>query len=179
MPVDMKNIIAETFYAMTQKKSLDKITVKALIEECKISRQTFYYHFQDIMDVIAWSVRQMIQKIVEKTLKTDSPQAALQIFISTAVQSYPLLQKLLDSHRRSEIEKLMVDAIRSYLQEILNAKADNVSLNCSDLAVTLSFYTYGIVGILVEYCAKPQLDQNKLADQMYLLLSGNMLHLTP
>ena len=61
MPADMKKIIAETFLKMIQHKNIDKITVKALIEECHISRQTFYYHFQDIMDVLEWSLRQATQ----------------------------------------------------------------------------------------------------------------------
>ena len=56
MPVDMKALIAETLQKMAQKGNIDKITVKSLIEECHISRQTFYYHFQDIMDVMEWSV---------------------------------------------------------------------------------------------------------------------------
>ena len=52
MPVDMKNVLADTFAEMVKQGNVDKITVKALIEECHISRQTFYYHFQDIMDVL-------------------------------------------------------------------------------------------------------------------------------
>ena len=52
MPIDMKGIIADTLLAMTKQKGIDKVTVKALIEECHISRQTFYYHFQDILEVI-------------------------------------------------------------------------------------------------------------------------------
>ena len=51
MPADMKEMIAETYARMIRQGDIDKITVKALIEECHISRQTFYYHFQDIMDV--------------------------------------------------------------------------------------------------------------------------------
>lgn len=52
MPVDMKNVIAGTFATMAKQKGIDKITVKALIDACGISRQTFYYHFQDIMEVV-------------------------------------------------------------------------------------------------------------------------------
>ena len=52
MPVDMKAVIAEALKKMMLQKSIDKITVKALIDERHISRQTFYYHFQDIMDVM-------------------------------------------------------------------------------------------------------------------------------
>ena len=52
MPIDMKSVIAEAFKDMVRRGNADKITVKALIEECHISRQTFYYHFQDILDVM-------------------------------------------------------------------------------------------------------------------------------
>ena len=49
MPVDMKAKIAETLYELLKHKPLDKITVKELVDTCNISRQSFYYHFQDIM----------------------------------------------------------------------------------------------------------------------------------
>ena len=62
MSTNMKNVIAETFFAMVKEKGVDKITVKDLVENCHISRQTFYYHFQDILDVVEWSARRGIQR---------------------------------------------------------------------------------------------------------------------
>ena len=56
MPADMKATIAEAFLSLLQYKDVDKITVKVLVETCHISRQTFYYHFKDIVDVIEWLV---------------------------------------------------------------------------------------------------------------------------
>ena len=35
-------------------KSLDKITINELAEDCGISRMAFYYHFKDIYDLVAW-----------------------------------------------------------------------------------------------------------------------------
>ncbi len=86
MPVDMKLLIAETFGKLAQRGNIDKITVKALIEECHISRQTFYYHFQDIMDVLEWSVRRQTQALLEQSLAEKDLHSALQIFISFTVQ---------------------------------------------------------------------------------------------
>ena len=77
MPADMKNIIGETFVKMVARKGIDKITVKALIEACHISRQTFYYHFQDIMDVLEWCVRQETNALVKESLKAEDLQTAL------------------------------------------------------------------------------------------------------
>jgi AcrR family transcriptional regulator len=35
-------------------KPLDKITVIDIVTDCGVNRQTFYYHFQDIYDLIEW-----------------------------------------------------------------------------------------------------------------------------
>ena len=61
MPPDTKALISETFREMVRQKGIDKVTVKSLIDACQISRQTFYYHFQDIMEVIQWSMEQAAQ----------------------------------------------------------------------------------------------------------------------
>ena len=37
---------------LAEKKSLKKITVKDIADECGITRSTFYYHFSDIYDVL-------------------------------------------------------------------------------------------------------------------------------
>lgn len=57
MALDMKATIAESFNSLVRQRGIDKVTVKAVIEDCGISRQTFYYHFQDIMDVVEWCAR--------------------------------------------------------------------------------------------------------------------------
>ncbi len=62
MAVNMKSVIADTFMALSKTKDVDKITVMDLVKACHISRQTFYYHFQDILEVIEWSVQQAFQE---------------------------------------------------------------------------------------------------------------------
>lgn len=51
--------------------------MKALIEECHISRQTFYYHFQDINDVMEWSVRREAKQLLRQSLELPSFAAGL------------------------------------------------------------------------------------------------------
>ena len=43
-----QNLIIETFENMLEHFPLEKITVTALIKECNIGRNTFYYHYEDI-----------------------------------------------------------------------------------------------------------------------------------
>lgn len=74
MALDMKAAIAESFNSLVRQRGIDKVTVKAVIEDCGISRQTFYYHFQDIMDVVEWCARQDVERMVERSLAAASPR---------------------------------------------------------------------------------------------------------
>ena len=69
MREDMKKQISDTFIDMLEKEDIDKITVTRLIEKCHISRQTFYYHFHDIMDVLEWTFKRSIQILVQRSME--------------------------------------------------------------------------------------------------------------
>ena len=50
-----KYAIISAFLRLVNHKDFEKITVTDLVEECDISRQTFYYHFDDIEKMLAWA----------------------------------------------------------------------------------------------------------------------------
>ncbi|WP_455582024.1 TetR/AcrR family transcriptional regulator C-terminal domain-containing protein [Dysosmobacter sp.] len=175
MPIQTKALIAQQFAAMIRQRSVDKITVRDLVEVCHISRQTFYYHFQDIMDVVEWSVRQAMEQTLRQSLLADTPQAALRVFTSAVIEGRPLLEKLLHSHQREQIELLLVETMRTYLQELLRSRPPAAPVHYADLDVLLDFYAYGIVGLLLKYCGDPRMDGDRLAQQLELLLNHRLL----
>ena len=79
MPAQMKEKIADTYIQLLCGGSVDKITVKALIDACHISRQTFYYHFQDILDVLEYIIRRDSQKLVEQAHQANSLAQVIRI----------------------------------------------------------------------------------------------------
>ena len=44
--------ILRTFQDMLEKMPFDKITVSAIVSNCEISPNTFYYHYRDIYDLL-------------------------------------------------------------------------------------------------------------------------------
>ena len=54
MPANMKNLIAEAAKTLLIQRHVKKLTVTDIVEECHITRQTFYYHFDDIPDLLRW-----------------------------------------------------------------------------------------------------------------------------
>ena len=170
MPVDMKNVIASTFAAMAKQKGIDKITVKALIDACGISRQTFYYHFQDIMEVVEWSLEQVTQDAAERSLQAESPEKAIGTLISLAMENRTLIRRLLDSQRCEQIEKLFVQATRTYLQALIRNRTRKMPVRYEDMEVALDFWAFGISGLLLKCCVDEPVDADKLAAQICRML---------
>ncbi len=170
MPVDMKTIISNTLMSMMKEKGIDKITVKSLIDACNISRQTFYYHFQDIMEVIEWSMERATQSMLARSLEADTPEEALSVLISSAVENRRLIRKLLDSQKREQIERLFVHSTKTYLQELIKNSGHPLSISYSDMELALNFWAFGISGLLFLCCEQNQVDVKNLAKQICRLL---------
>lgn len=52
-----KRRIAEALRELMATTAMHKITVKQLVDRAEISRQGFYYHFQDVYSVLEWDVQ--------------------------------------------------------------------------------------------------------------------------
>lgn len=174
VPVDMKSVIAEAFLKMIEREGLDKITVKALIDQCHISRQTFYYHFQDIMDVLEWSMGKAIDDLVQRSMDAENLRSAIKIFISFSVENFPMLQKLMDSQKLGQIERLMIHGMMTYLGELEKNMPGGFQVSYVEREVLLRYNACGLVGVLLAYGGKANLDQDRLAVQLERIVFGQL-----
>ena len=174
MSTNMKNVIADTFFRMVQERGIDRITVKDLVESCHISRQTFYYHFQDILDVVEWSAKKGVERALAVSLAIADPKESIRQFVEAGIQSHEIIQKLLQSQKREYIEKIFVEALQSYLVESVRRRASSWTASREDTAVALQFYSYGIAGVLLEQCGREGCDPERLAQQLLRLLQGEL-----
>ncbi|MGD9569666.1 MAG: TetR/AcrR family transcriptional regulator C-terminal domain-containing protein [Sedimentibacter sp.] len=171
-----KNMISSAFLELTNQKPIDKITVKDIVEKCTITRQTFYYHFQDIMDVIEWSMQQRMEEILNKSLKASSMQKAVRILVSSVEKHPEIINKLMNSQKREQTERLLINTIRSYMQEMIDKKELFMDMKHSDIKMAMNFYSYAIVGILLEINHKRKdADLDLISRQIYQLMTGEML----
>lgn len=170
-----KKAISAAFLDLTKSKNIDKITVKDIVGICNITRQTFYYHFQDIMDVIEWSMEQRMEALLEESLKAKSMEESIKILFSIAKEQPDIINKLMGSQKRELTEKLLFNTMRTYMQEMIDRKELFMDMKRNDVAMTLDFYSYAIIGILLDINSKRKaVDLDLISKQIYLLVTGKM-----
>lgn len=62
--------IAHTLRELMKERSMRKITVQDIMERTNMKRQSFYYHFKDVYDVLEWEVNRQLAQ----TLQYDPEQ---------------------------------------------------------------------------------------------------------
>lgn len=66
-----KEILAESFYELSESRDIDKITVKEITDNCGYSPATFYRHFRDKYDLIAWAYTENVEAIMSRIGEDD------------------------------------------------------------------------------------------------------------
>lgn len=67
-----KELLAESILELSKAKSIDKITIREIVENCGMTSGTFYNHFKDKYDLIAWIYLYQIEKMASDYVKSDS-----------------------------------------------------------------------------------------------------------
>ncbi len=67
-----KQALAESLKELLKRKPLERITVKDIVSGCGINRQSFYYHFCDVYDLMEWTLEEDIRKFFEAL--SDPPE---------------------------------------------------------------------------------------------------------
>ena len=77
-----KNALADSLKALLEFRPVDKITISDITDDCGVNRMTFYYHFQDIYDLLEWSWIREANKVLNGKKTYDTWQQLSLIHIS-------------------------------------------------------------------------------------------------
>ncbi len=67
-----KEILADSFRELAVRRNVEKITIKEITENCGYSPATFYRHFKDKYDLIAWDYSRIVSEYMDP-VGTDYP----------------------------------------------------------------------------------------------------------
>ena len=66
MPNQTKHMLSLALKELLARNTIDKITIGEITDLAQVSRKTFYYHFQDIRDLIEWICIDEVDNLLEK-----------------------------------------------------------------------------------------------------------------
>ena len=102
-----KNAIRETFLQLLDRQPLSQITVRDIVENCGINRNTFYYHFRDIPSLIEELVTEEADRIIREHPTVESMEDAFCAAIDFASANRRAVLHIYNSVSRSLFEQYL------------------------------------------------------------------------
>lgn len=144
MPDRTKLWIADKMKKIMATKPLDKIRVTEICREADIERPTFYYHFKDKYDLVAWI-------FINNAFKTDilSLESAANA-MNQMKRDYIFYKRAYEDSSQNPLLKYMleyfVDRYSAAARSILNTNTLD-----TQILYSIKLYCYGCVGMTREW----------------------------
>ena len=174
MPSDMKRLIAEAVRTLLVDKRVKKLTVMDIVEECHITRQTFYYHFADIPSLLKWILEQGADHLMRAAQGQKKEEEALRYFFVMAIQAMPYVKRTMESNYRDEISQLLKDQIYRMFERVV--EEERLYPNCSpfERKLILRYHSRAVIGLLQEWTEEDTKNLDAIVHEVHLLLRGDV-----
>lgn len=167
--------LAASLKKMLTKNTLDNITVKNIVEDCELQRQTFYYHFHDIYALIEWIyVNEVAKAIDDKKTYTTWKQGFYQLFEYMLKNKSFVINTYL-SIKREELEKYIYEGTYRLLFGVVEEQSAGMNVSTENKKLIANFYKYSFAGIIIEWIHEGMIeDPKKIIKNIDILISGNI-----
>ncbi|HHV31681.1 TetR/AcrR family transcriptional regulator [Caproiciproducens sp. LBM24188] len=146
-----KKALAASFKKLLAEKPLDKITVTDIVEDCEVNRQTFYYHFKDIYDLVEWIYTTEAGRALDGKKTYDTWQQGFLHIFEYVQKNKNFISSTYRSINRDFLERYLYTETYNLLIGVINEIAQGMPVREDDKAFIAHFYKYAFVGLMLEW----------------------------
>lgn len=165
MSAALKNLLRE--------KKLNKITVQDIADECGINRQTFYYHFQDIYDLVEWTCIEDTEKVIKENKTYDTWQEGFLSVFDLAKKDKTFIDNIYRSVSLEMLEQYLYRLVYPLLKNVVDEKANGQTVREENKKYIADFYKYAFVGVLLEWIRNDMAESpGQIVDRVSRIVGG-------
>ena len=176
MALITQRALSEALIKLLQDKPLNKITVNDIVSECGVARQTFYYHFQDIYDLLEWTLANDAAELSAKMSESDSWYDRFYVIFSSMKAQKALMTNVFNSLDSFTLYVYITDVTRELFSSIVDpSKADITDRQRTTL---IEFYSRVFATILIDWIKHGMKeDAKELLDDISFAITFDMTKL--
>lgn len=170
-----KRAFAESLKKLLSQKPLDKIKIADITEDCEVNRQTFYYHFKDIYDLLEWIYTNEATKVVGDKKTYDTWQEGFYEVFEYILKNKEFVLNTYNSVSREYLERYLYSETYYLLLEVVKEKSKNMSVRDKDKEFIADFYKFAFVGLVIDWIRRGMKEEPKeIINRLNTLISGNI-----
>ena len=170
-----KRALSQSLKKLLAEKPLDKITVTDIVSDCGVNRQTFYYHFQDLYDLVEWTCLEDADKALQDRKTYATWQEGFLSIFNLMKEDQAFIMNIYHSVSLDQLELYLYKLVYPLLLNVVNEQAGGMSVREEDKAFIADFYKYAFVGLVLDWIKRGMKDNPQLIiDRLSILIKGTI-----
>ncbi len=151
MPGFTRQAIRNSFIKLINERPIAQITVKDIVEDCGINRNSFYYHYQDLPSMIEEIVLEEANEIIRQHPTVDSLEEGLDAAISFALENRRAALHLYHSSSRDIYEQYLWRVCEHVVAAYINTAFSEYPIAGRDKEIIIRYYKWICFGAVVDW----------------------------
>ncbi len=149
MPSFTRRAIKESFLKLLNQRPLNQITVKDIVEDCGINRNSFYYHFSDLPALVEEIMAEQVSAMVENHPTVDSVQEGSDAIVEFVMHNKRAIYHIYNSVSRDVFERHLMEVCRYVVTTYLDGMLEEVEE--ADRDAILRFHRCACFGSVIDW----------------------------
>lgn len=153
-----KRALEESLKRLLLTKPLNKITIADITSDCGISRMTFYYHFQDIYDLVEWACEEDAARAIAGNKTADTWQTGLLGTFLALRENKPFIASIYHDMSREQVERFLVPVVSDLVKSVVDEHAARRHVREQDRDFIARFFAHALIGTVLDWIARDMRD---------------------
>lgn len=173
-----KEQMAASLKRIMARKSIQKITIQEIADDCGMNRYTFYYHFQDIYDLLSWTFRQDFETLFRNRHQYSTWEEWIQIILAYLKENAQFCKCAVNSIGRDTLKELCRKDLVRLVEDLLAEIQGEQELSRDFMDFLSSFYLEAFCGILIQWIMSDMsIPEETLIRYLHLTLNESIKHI--
>ena len=171
-----RDLIRKEFIKLLNKKPLHNVTVTELAKQCNIERKTFYYHYENLPQLIKEIFDEELEKVIEEFNETLSWEEGFILAAKFILDNKKAIKHMYESDYKIELEKYVFSISGEIMNKYVSLMAENTDAQEIDIKLIAYFYQCALSSSLIQWVATDmKTDPKLITRRIGELMDGNIL----
>ncbi len=143
--------LVQAFKKLAEKKPFEKITIQDICDESGYNRQTFYYHFHDIYDMIKWVVKSDLDALLFEGDEIASWHEGVLRIAQYMTDNRRVVVNLCGSLSREELENYLYNANDRLARLLIQKAPEGALISERDADFIANLLKFVSVGFMLDW----------------------------
>lgn len=146
-----KQAIKTSFIKLLNEQPLNKISVRSIVEDCGINRNSFYYHYRDIPDLIEEIVKEEIDSLISKYPTISSIDECVCVALRFTLENKRAVLHIYNSVNRDIYERCLMKICEYVVATYLDTVFGREDVGERDRAAAIRFLKCELFGLSFDW----------------------------